>query len=51
MLKYKNGKVVLSRFKTQGLIRSRCYFDFHRKYSLQGGTMKNLLLHRMFPKF
>ena len=46
----KNGKVVLLRFKAQGLIRSKCHFDFHRKYVLQGGILKNLLLHRIFSK-
>ena len=47
----KNGKVVLSRFKAQGPIRSKRHFDFHRKYVLQGGTLRNLLLHRIFSKF
>ena len=32
----KNGKVVLSRFKAQGLIRNKCHLDFCRKYVLQG---------------
>jgi hypothetical protein len=50
MPKCKNGKVVRSRFKAQGLIRSKCHLDFHRKYFLQGGTLKDLLLHRIFSK-
>ena len=49
MSKFKNGKVVLSRFKAQGLIKS--HLDFHRKYFLQGGTLRNLLLHRILSKF
>ena len=51
MPKCKNGKVVLSRFKAQGFIRSKYHLDFHRKYFLQGGTLKNFLLHRIFSKF
>ena len=51
MPKYKSGKVVLSRFKAQGLIRSKCHLDFHRKYYLKGGTLRNLLLHKIFSKF
>jgi hypothetical protein len=31
MPKCKNGKVVLSRFKAQGLIGSKCHHDFHRE--------------------
>jgi hypothetical protein len=31
MPKYNNGKVVSSRFKAQGFIRSKCHLDFHRK--------------------
>jgi hypothetical protein len=31
MPKCKNGKVVWSRFKAQGLIRSKCHLDFHIK--------------------
>jgi hypothetical protein len=51
MPKYKNGKVVSSRFKAQGFIRSKCHLNFHRKLSLQGGTLRNLLHHRIFSKF
>jgi hypothetical protein len=43
MPKCKNGKIVLSRFKAQGLVRSKCHLDFHRKELLEGGTLKNLL--------
>ena len=47
----KNGKVVLLRFRAQALIGSKCHLDFHKKYVLQGGTLRNLLLHRIFSKF
>jgi hypothetical protein len=49
MPKYKNGKVVHSRIKVQGLIRSKCHLDFHRKIISTRGyleklvTLKNLL--------
>jgi hypothetical protein len=36
MPKCKNGKVVKSRFKTQGLIRSKCHLDFCRKEFTRG---------------
>ena len=51
MPKCKNRKVVLSRFKAQGFIRSKCHLDFHRKYFLQGGTLRNLLLQKILFKF
>jgi hypothetical protein len=44
MSKYKNGKVMYSRFKVQGLIRSKGHLDFQEKI-LQGDTLRNLLLH------
>jgi hypothetical protein len=31
MPKHKNGKVIQSRFKIQGLIRSKYHLDFHKK--------------------
>jgi hypothetical protein len=36
--------------KSMGLIRSKCHLDFHRKYFLQGGTLRKLLLHRILSK-
>jgi hypothetical protein len=51
MPKCKNGKVAYLRFKALGLIRSKCHLDFHRKLILQEGTLRNLLLHRIFSKF
>ena len=44
MPKCKNGKVVLSRFKAQGLIRGKRHFDFHKKYFLQGGYLEELVI-------
>jgi hypothetical protein len=49
MPKYKNGKVMCSRFKVQGLIRSKGHFDLLKK-NIQGGTLRNLLLLRIFSK-
>jgi hypothetical protein len=51
MPKYKNEKVVYSRFKAQILIRSKGHLDLFSFKSLQGGTFINLLFHRIFSEF
>jgi hypothetical protein len=51
MPKCKNGMVVLSRFKAQGFLRRKYHLDLHTKQFLQGGTLRKLLLHRIFSKF
>jgi hypothetical protein len=51
MPKYKNEKVVWTSLKVQDLVRSKGHLDFQTKYFLQGGTLRNLLLHRIFSKF
>ena len=32
----KDEKDILSRFKVESLIRSKCHLDFHKKYVVQG---------------
>jgi hypothetical protein len=48
MPKYKNEKVMWSKFKLQVLIRCKGHLEFRKKLILQGGT---LLLHRIFLEF
>jgi hypothetical protein len=38
MPKCKNGKVVQSSFKAQGLIRSKCHLDFQSKNNFYKGV-------------
>ena len=47
----KNGKVVLSRFKAQSLIRSKYRFDFHRKYVFEGYLEELIIPYNLLKSF